>query len=130
MDKDALKPQLVPAMIALSGASDKAIRAHIAESISLMAEPDFPERWPDLIDVRQLNSTHEPNLTDFNSRSTTQQLVQSLSSSNMNINLGVLETAHSIFREWRSRARSDAFWSIIKLVRTANSLFRIFHYSR
>jgi exportin-2 (importin alpha re-exporter) len=34
----------------------------------------------------------------------------------MNINLGVLETAHSIFREWRSRARSDAFWSIIKLV--------------
>ncbi len=34
----------------------------------------------------------------------------------MNINLGVLETAHSIFRDWRSRARSDAFWSIIKLV--------------
>ena len=34
----------------------------------------------------------------------------------MNINLGLLETAHSIFREWRSRARSDAFWSIIKLM--------------
>jgi exportin-2 (importin alpha re-exporter) len=93
-DKDALKPQLVPAMIALSGASDKAIRAQIAESVSLIAELDFPERWPDLID----------------------QLVQSLSNSDMNINLGVLETAHSIFREWRSRARSDAFWSVIKLV--------------
>ncbi|KAI9431167.1 importin alpha re-exporter [Lactarius indigo] len=95
-DKDALKPQLVPAMIALSGASDKAIRAQIAESVSLIAELDFPQRWPDLID----------------------QLVQSLSNSDMNINLGVLETAHSIFREWRSRARSDAFWSIIKLVHT------------
>ncbi|KAH9023317.1 Cse1-domain-containing protein [Lactarius hengduanensis] len=95
-DKEALKPQLVPAMIALSGASDKAIRAQIAESVSLIAELDFPQRWPDLID----------------------QLVQSLSSSDMNINLGVLETAHSIFREWRSRARSDAFWSIIKLVHT------------
>ena len=32
----------------------------------------------------------------------------------MNINLGILETAHSIFREWH--ARSDAFWLIIKLV--------------
>jgi exportin-2 (importin alpha re-exporter) len=52
-DKEALKPQLVPAMISLSGASDKAIRAQIAESVSLIAELDFPERWPDLIDVRQ-----------------------------------------------------------------------------
>ena len=43
-------------MIALSGASDKAIRAQIAESVSLIAELDFPERWPDLIDVRQVNS--------------------------------------------------------------------------
>ena len=32
----------------------------------------------------------------------------------MNINLGILETAHTIFREWR--ARSDACWLIIKLV--------------
>ncbi|KAI0262819.1 Cse1-domain-containing protein [Gloeopeniophorella convolvens] len=93
-DKDTLKPQLVPAMIALSGASDKAIRAQIAEAVSLIAELDFPERWPDLID----------------------QLVQSLSSTDFNVNLGVLETAHSIFRSWRSQTRSDAFWSTIKLV--------------
>jgi exportin-2 (importin alpha re-exporter) len=45
-----------------------------------------------------------------------QQLVQSISNDDFNINLGVLETAHSIFRSWRSQARSDAFWSIIKLV--------------
>ena len=39
-------------MIALSGTNEKAIRAQIAESVSLIAELDFPERWPDLIDVR------------------------------------------------------------------------------
>ena len=54
-DKDALKPQLVPAIIALSGASDKAIRAQIAQSVSLMAKPDFSERLPELIEVRQWN---------------------------------------------------------------------------
>jgi hypothetical protein len=51
-DKEDLKPQLVPAMIALSGTNEKTIRAQIAESVSLIAELDFPERWPNLIDVR------------------------------------------------------------------------------
>jgi exportin-2 (importin alpha re-exporter) len=51
-DKEALKPQLVPAMIALSSTNEKAVRAQIAESVSLIAELDFPERWPNLIDVR------------------------------------------------------------------------------
>ena len=39
-------------MIALSGPNEKPIRAQVAESVSLIAELDFPERWPDLIDVR------------------------------------------------------------------------------
>jgi hypothetical protein len=43
-------------MIALSGPNEKTIRAQIAESVSLIAELDFPERWPDLIDVRQESS--------------------------------------------------------------------------
>lgn len=38
-------------MITLSNASDKAVRAQVAESISLVAKVDFPERWPDLVDV-------------------------------------------------------------------------------
>ena len=59
-DKDALKLQLVHAMIALSGVSDKAICTQIAESVSSIAELDFPEQWPDLIDVRQ-----RMNLTVF-----------------------------------------------------------------
>ena len=40
-------------MIALSGPNEKTIRSQVAESVSLIAELDFPERWPDLIDVRQ-----------------------------------------------------------------------------
>lgn len=42
-------------MIALSGPTDKPVRAQIAESISLIASNDFPDQWPDLIDVRTLN---------------------------------------------------------------------------
>ena len=39
-------------MIALSAPKDKAVRAQIAESVSLIAGTDFPDQWPDLIDVR------------------------------------------------------------------------------
>lgn len=38
-------------MLALSNPSDKVIRAQVAEAVSLIAELDFPEKWPDLIDV-------------------------------------------------------------------------------
>ena len=51
-DKISLKSQLVPAMIALSNPVDKAIRAQIAASVSLIAELAFPQAWPDLVDVR------------------------------------------------------------------------------
>lgn len=51
-DKASLRNDLVPAMIALSQPTDKAVRAQIAESISLIASADFPEPWSDLIDVR------------------------------------------------------------------------------
>ncbi|KAI0055486.1 Cse1-domain-containing protein [Artomyces pyxidatus] len=93
-DKETLKPQLVPAMIALSAPTEKAIRAQIAEAISLIAELDFPHAWPDLVD----------------------QLIMSLNPEDFNVNVGVLETAHSIFRSWRSQSRSDELWSTIKSV--------------
>jgi exportin-2 (importin alpha re-exporter) len=114
-DKEALKPQLVPAMIALSAQNEKPIRAQIAECVSLIAELDFPHRWPDLIDVRSpFLVSYAPHFSPHPSY--LQQLVQSLTTADFNVNIGVLETAHSIFRSWRSQARSDAFWSIIKLV--------------
>lgn len=50
-DRAALREALVPAMISLSNPSDKAVRAQVAESISLVAKSDFPERWPDLVNV-------------------------------------------------------------------------------
>ncbi|KAI0636204.1 Cse1-domain-containing protein [Trametes polyzona] len=93
-DRAALREALVPAMIQLSNASDKAVRAQVAESISLIAKIDFPEQWPDLVD----------------------KLVASLSDTNYEINIGVLETAHSIFRPWRAEARSDALFTIINYV--------------
>ena len=50
-DKAALRAQLVPAMLSLSAPADKAIRAQVAESVSLIAELDFPTKWDNLIDV-------------------------------------------------------------------------------
>ncbi len=41
-------------MLALSKPSDASIRVQVAEAVSLIAELDFPDKWPDLIDVRQL----------------------------------------------------------------------------
>lgn len=53
-DKVALRAELVPGMIVLSNPADKTIRAQVAESVSLIAELDFPEKWETLIDVRVL----------------------------------------------------------------------------
>ncbi|KAK7018752.1 importin-alpha export receptor [Paramarasmius palmivorus] len=75
------------------GPSDKGIRAQVAESVALIAELDFPSKWPDLID----------------------QLVGSLQTSESNTILGVLHTAHSIFRQWRAHVRSDQLFTEINL---------------
>ncbi|KAH9945469.1 CAS/CSE protein [Epithele typhae] len=93
-DRAALRDALVPAMIALSSPTDKAVRAQIAESIALVAKSDFPEHWPDLVD----------------------RLVSSLSESNFEVNISILETAHSIFRPWRAASRSDSLFSVINYV--------------
>ncbi|KAG5652934.1 hypothetical protein H0H81_003010 [Sphagnurus paluster] len=93
-DKASLRSALVPAMLALSNPSDKAIRAQVAESVSLVAELDFPKKWTDLID----------------------QLVGSLSKTDYNVNVGVLQTAHSIFHPWRAQVRSDELFSTINAV--------------
>ncbi|KAF5346357.1 hypothetical protein D9757_014807 [Collybiopsis confluens] len=93
-DKVSLKAELVHAILSLSKPADKAVRAQIAESVSLIAELDFPDQWDNLID----------------------QLVNSLSPTDYNTNLGVLQTGHSIFRQWRSLVRSDRLYTEINLV--------------
>jgi hypothetical protein len=62
-DKALLRSQLVPAMIALSGASDKAIRTQNAEAICLIAGLDFPSQWGDLITVCTLDHLFCPSDT-------------------------------------------------------------------
>ncbi|KAF8583471.1 Cse1-domain-containing protein [Ramaria rubella] len=93
-DQTTVRSQLVPAMIALSTPTDKSLRAQIAESVSVVAEHDFPQKWPELID----------------------QLVASLSTIDYAVSLGVLETAHSIFSRWRSAIRTDNLYTVINYV--------------
>ncbi|EIW74080.1 importin alpha re-exporter [Coniophora puteana RWD-64-598 SS2] len=93
-DKAALRSQLVPALLALSGPRDRAIRAQIAESVALVAEVDFPDRWPELID----------------------HLVNSLSPTNYTATIAILEASHAIFSPWRSQVRSDALFTTINIV--------------
>jgi exportin-2 (importin alpha re-exporter) len=39
-------------MIALANPADRTVRAQVAETVALVASTDFPDEWPDLIDVR------------------------------------------------------------------------------
>lgn len=50
-DKAQLRGHLIAAMITLSQPTDKALRAQIAECVSLVAAADFPEQWPGLFSV-------------------------------------------------------------------------------
>jgi exportin-2 (importin alpha re-exporter) len=42
--------------------------------------------------------------------------VSSLSETDYNVNIGILQTSHSIFRQWRAHVRSDALFTEINLV--------------
>lgn len=46
-EKSQLRALLLPALIFLSGPTDKAIRAQIAELVSIIVEYDLPEKWVD-----------------------------------------------------------------------------------
>ncbi|KAG8818027.1 importin-alpha export receptor [Serendipita sp. 399] len=93
-DKARLRQHLIPAMISLSQPADKALRAQIAESVSLVAAVDFPSQWPNLFD----------------------ELVASLSPTALHQTLSILETAHSICNPWRSAMRDNTLYSTINLV--------------
>ena len=53
---------LVPAMITLSAPTDKNLRTQVAETVSIIAGYDFPERWDNLIDVRIVALCMRPHL--------------------------------------------------------------------
>ncbi|KAK1926751.1 putative importin-alpha export receptor [Papiliotrema laurentii] len=93
-DKDAIKANLVPIMINLSKPQTGLLQAQIGEGLATVASYDFPDQWSSLVD----------------------DLVGSLTAEDFVVNNGVLSTAHSIFKRWRSQFRSDRLYSEINYV--------------
>ncbi|KAJ1645431.1 importin-alpha export receptor [Coemansia asiatica] len=89
-DRQAVKSEIVSLMITVP----KRLQLQIGEAVSIIAENDFPEQWPELIST----------------------LVSKLSATDYHVNNGILQTAHTVFREWRSAFRSDRLYSKINYV--------------
>ena len=66
----------------------------MGETISIIAELDFPHKWENLID----------------------ELVAKFSGEDFVLNRGILLVAHSIFKKWRPLFRSDELFLEIKMV--------------
>ncbi|ODV58371.1 importin-alpha export receptor, partial [Ascoidea rubescens DSM 1968] len=89
-----IKSKIVGLMINLT--SFKNLQLQIADSISIIADSDFPQNWTNLIDdlvSNLVNNGNDPNIVN-----------------------GVLIVAHSIFKKWRPLFRSDDLFLEIKLV--------------
>ncbi|KAK4517849.1 uncharacterized protein ATC70_001197 [Mucor velutinosus] len=89
-DRLEIKNQIVQLMITVP---DK-LQLQISDALSLIAESDFPEHWESLLP----------------------ELISKLSPTDYRVNNGILGTAHSIFKRWRSAFRSDELFINIKYV--------------
>ncbi|KAF8329082.1 Cse1-domain-containing protein [Cantharellus anzutake] len=92
-DKATIRENLVTSMVSLSSPTDKLLRMQIGEAVSAVASSDFPNSWGDLM----------------------ARLVNSFSSTDYNVNLSVLQTAHNIFLPWRAATASNELYSTINL---------------
>ncbi|ORY85547.1 importin-alpha re-exporter [Protomyces lactucae-debilis] len=70
------------------------LQVQVGEAVTLIADTDFPAKWDYLID----------------------SLISQISLTDMSVTNGVLQTAHSIFKRWRSQFRSDALFTEINFV--------------
>ncbi|CUS11908.1 unnamed protein product [Tuber aestivum] len=86
----AVKQDLVGLMITVP----PALQVQLGEAISIIAESDFWQRWETLID----------------------DLVSKLTPDNAQVNNGVLQVAHAIFKRWRPLFRSDDLFTEINHV--------------
>ncbi|KAG0135177.1 Cse1-domain-containing protein [Tuber indicum] len=86
----AVKRDLVGLMITVP----PALQVQLGEAISIIAESDFWQRWDTLID----------------------DLVSKLTPDNAQVNNGVLQVAHAIFKRWRPLFRSDDLFTEINHV--------------
>lgn len=66
----------------------------LGEAVALIANSDFPDRWPMLVP----------------------ELISKLNPETPSVNNAVLEVMHVIFKRWRALSRSDALFLEIKLV--------------
>ncbi|QPG77000.1 hypothetical protein FOA43_004394 [Brettanomyces nanus] len=89
-DVQMIKQEIVDLMIQLPDH----LQVQIGEAISLIAESEFPQLWPELLDL----------------------LVSKLNPDDMITNKGILKVAHSIFKRWRPLFRSDDLFREIKFV--------------
>ncbi|KAI8365486.1 Cse1-domain-containing protein [Choanephora cucurbitarum] len=89
-DRLEIKRQIVQLMITVP---DK-LQLQISDALSLIAASDFPEKWDTLLP----------------------ELISKLSPTDYRVNNGILGTAHSIFKRWRSAFRSDELFLSIKYV--------------
>ncbi|KAJ3354073.1 Exportin-2 [Entophlyctis luteolus] len=89
-DRMAIKANIVDLMIS----AHHQIQLQLSEAVTMIADNDFPDQWSELIPL----------------------LVSKLDANNFDINAGVLQTAHSIFKRWRHQVASNALFSEIKLV--------------
>ncbi|KAK6456784.1 CAS specific exportin for Srp1p required for accurate mitotic chromosome segregation [Scheffersomyces xylosifermentans] len=89
-DVASIKSEILDIMIKLPNQ----LQVQIGEAITLIAESDFPQNWPNLID----NLVGKLSLEDFVS------------------NKAILLVSHSIFKKWRPLFRSDELFSEILLV--------------
>ncbi|KAI9013270.1 Cse1-domain-containing protein [Gaertneriomyces semiglobifer] len=89
-DRQAIKAYIVGMMLALPSA----LQLQIADAVTKIAEIDFPAQWQTLLP----DLTSRLNHIDFSA------------------NIGILQTAHSIFKRYRSATRTDELFVEIKFV--------------
>jgi hypothetical protein len=88
-DKELLKPHLVSLMLSVEAKYEK----QLSEAISIIADVDFPDRWPSLLP----------------------ELVSKFGCGDLSIINGVLSTTYSIFKRYNFKFRSDDLFREIKV---------------
>jgi exportin-2 (importin alpha re-exporter) len=70
------------------------LQLQISEVVTIIANVDFPSNWPNLL----------------------QDLIQGLTLTDLRQNIGVLQTAHSIFKRWRKEMESNELYNEVNYV--------------
>ncbi|KAI9224219.1 Cse1-domain-containing protein [Blastocladiella britannica] len=89
-DRAAIKDVIVNVMTT----TEPNLQLQLSETVSMIAQSDFPHDWPTLIE----------------------QLVSKLTTDNFQVNNAVLLAAHPVFKRWRYQDRSDLLFTTINHV--------------